>query len=119
MPAARIWLRVWATVFKFATKALKQAVDEVLEKADMTMDDVDYVICHQANRRIIEHVIKKFPEHEYKFYINIDKYANTSAASIPIVMDEMIEQKILKPGMKVLAVGFGAGLTWGGALFKV
>ena len=106
-------------VFKFATKALKQAVDEVLEKADMTMDDVDYVICHQANRRIIEHVIKKFPEHEYKFYINIDKYANTSAASIPIVMDEMLEQKILKPGMKVLAVGFGAGLTWGGALFTV
>lgn len=106
-------------VFRFATRAFKQALDEVLAKAEMTMDDVDYVICHQANRRIIENVIKKFPEHEYKFYINIDKYANTSAASIPIVLDEMMEQKILQQGMKVIVIGFGAGLTWGGALFTI
>ena len=83
----------------------------------MTLDDVDHVICHQANRRIIEHVMKKLPGYEHKFYINIEKYANTSAASIPIVMDEMRSKKILHEGDTVLVVAFGAGLTWGSALF--
>ena len=105
-------------VFRFAVKALKQGIDEVLKEANMTLDDVDHVICHQANRRIIEHVIKKMPEYEHKFYINIEKYANTSAASVPIVMDEMRNKKLLHKGDVVLVVAFGAGLTWGSALFN-
>lgn len=104
-------------VFKFAVRALKQGIDEVLNEAGMTLDDVDHVICHQANRRIIEHVMKKLPGYEHKFYINIEKYANTSAASIPIVMDEMRDKKLLHNGDVVLVVAFGAGLTWGSALF--
>lgn len=105
-------------VFRFAVKALKQGIDEVLREANMTLDDVDHIICHQANRRIIEHVIKKMPEYEHKFYINIEKYANTSAASVPIVMDEMRHKKLLHKGDVVLVVAFGAGLTWGSALFN-
>lgn len=106
-------------VFKFAVKVLKQGVDTVLEEAGLTIDDVDYIVCHQANRRIIEHVMKKYPEAEDKFYINIQDYANTSAASIPIALDEMFEKQLLKKGMKVVMVGFGAGLTWSSALMTI
>jgi len=106
-------------VFKFAVKVLKQGVDTVLEEAGLTVDDVDYIVCHQANRRIIEHVMKKYPGAEDKFYINIQDYANTSAASIPIALDEMFEKQLLKKGMKVVMVGFGAGLTWSSALMTI
>ena len=106
-------------VFRFATGALAQAVKETLEEAQKTIDDIDYIVCHQANERIIRHVQKKYPGNEHKFYINIDRYGNTSSASIPIALDEMKEQEILKPGMQVVCVGFGAGLTWSGALIEV
>ena len=106
-------------VFRFATGALAQAVKETLEEAQKTIDEIDYIVCHQANERIIRHVQKKYPGNEHKFYINIDRYGNTSSASIPIALDEMKEQEILKPGMQVLCVGFGAGLTWSGALIEV
>ena len=106
-------------VFRFATTALAQAVEETLKEADKSIDDVDYIVCHQANERIIRHVQKKYPGREDRFFINIDKYGNTSAASIPIALDEMMEQKLLKRGMKVLCVGFGAGLTWSGALIEI
>ena len=106
-------------VFRFATTALAQAVEETLKEADKSIDDVDYIVCHQANERIIRHVQKKYPGSEDRFFINIDKYGNTSAASIPIALDEMMEQKLLKQGMKVLCVGFGAGLTWSGALIEI
>ena len=92
---------------------------QVLEEADLAVNDIDYVVCHQANERIIRHVQKKYPGREDRFFINIDKYGNTSAASIPIALDEMMEQKLLKRGMKVLCVGFGAGLTWSGALIEI
>ena len=106
-------------VFKFAVVALKKALDSVLTKAGMDLKDIDHVVCHQANRRIIEHVMKQYPEYADKFYINIDRYANTSAASIPIAIDEMVENGIIGPGDKLLCVGFGAGLTWSSAIFTV
>ncbi len=106
-------------VFKFAVRVLKQGLDEVLAEAELTIDDVDYVVCHQANKRIIEHVMKKFPGQEHKFYINIENYANTSGASIPIALDEMREQGLLQEGMKIVTVGFGAGFTWASALITV
>jgi 3-oxoacyl-[acyl-carrier-protein] synthase-3 len=106
-------------VFKFAVKVIQNGIEQVLRDAGHGMGDIDYVICHQANARIIEHVKKKYPEYGDKFYINIDRYANTSAASIPIALDEMIEQNKLKKGMKIICVGFGAGLTWSSALFTV
>lgn len=106
-------------VFRFAVRALRQGIDEVLAEAGLTIDGIDYVVCHQANERIIESVRKKYSGAEEKFYVNIEKYANTSAASIPIALDEMFEKGLLKSGMKVLCVGFGAGFTWSGALFTV
>jgi len=106
-------------VFKFAVNALSQAIDEVLEKAGRDLDSIDAVVCHQANARIINNVKRKYAQYASKFYINIDKYGNTSAASIPIVLDEMIEKGILKQGNSVLCVGFGAGLTWSGAIIDI
>ena len=106
-------------VFRFAVRAFTQGMEDVLMEAGVRLEEVDHVICHQANRRIIEHVMKKYPGQEDKFYINIERYGNTSAASIPIALDEMREKGMLKEGMRVLAVGFGAGFTWSGALFTI
>ena len=106
-------------VFKFAVRVLKQGIDSVLHEADLAMDDIDYVVCHQANRRIIEHVMKKYSGQDEKFYVNIQNVANTSAASIPLALDEMRKKQLLKPGMKVIMVGFGAGFTWSSALVTV
>lgn len=106
-------------VFRFAVKALRQGIDAVLADAGLTIEDVDYIVCHQANERIIESVRKKYDVSADKFYVNIEKYANTSAASIPIALDEMFEKGMLKPGMKVVCVGFGAGFTWSGTLITI
>lgn len=106
-------------VFKFAVSVIAEGVEEVLKKANLTMDDIDYVVCHQANERIIDHVRKKYAGNEDKFYKNIASYANTSAASIPIALDEMFEKEMLKPGMKIITVGFGAGFTWSSALITI
>lgn len=106
-------------VFKFAVRVLKQGLDTILEDAGLGIEDVDYVVCHQANKRIIEHVMKKYPGHEQKFYMNIENYANTSGASIPIALDEMREQGLLQEGMRVVMVGFGAGFTWSSALLTI
>lgn len=104
-------------VFKFAVKAIAQGIDEILEKAGKTIKDIDYVVCHQANERIIDHVSRKYKG--VTFYKNMDRYANTSAASIPIALDEMYEKGMLKSGMKIILVGFGAGFTWSSALLTI
>lgn len=106
-------------VFKFAVRVVKQGLDTVLEDAGLTMEDIAYVVCHQANKRIIENIMKKYPGQEQKFYMNIQNYANTSGASIPIALDEMREQGLLQEGMRIVMVGFGAGLTWAGALITI
>lgn len=106
-------------VFKFAVTVIGQGIDAVLEGTGLTMDDIDYVVCHQANERIIDHVRKKYKTDEAKFYKNIERYGNTSAASVPIALDEMHEKGLLKPGMRIICVGFGAGLVWSSVLFTV
>lgn len=105
-------------VFKFATRVLPMCIEKVLEKASLTKDDIDYFVVHQANERIIRHVYKKMKVTSDKFYLNVDEYGNTSAASIPLVLGEMNEKKLLKRGMKILCVGFGAGLTYGANLIE-
>ena len=105
-----------SAVFRFAVNAVKEAIDAVIEEADMKIEDVDYVICHQANERILSHVRKKYELPEEMFFMNLQKYANTSAASIGIALDEMLEEGLIKNGMKIIAVGFGAGFTWTAAL---
>lgn len=103
-------------VFRFAVNAVKEGIDEVLADAKLEIEEIDYFVCHQANARIIEHVRKKLTLPPEKFFMNLQKYANTSAASIPIAIDEMMELGIIKEGTKIICVGFGAGFTWTAAL---
>lgn len=105
-------------VFKFAVSTVPKTVFELLDKAGLTADDIDLFVCHQANMRIIESVAKKCKQSLDKFYINLDEYGNTSSASIPIALSELNQKGMLKPGMKIICVGFGAGLTWGGAYIE-
>ena len=105
-------------VFKFAIQTIPQSIDHVLNQAKMTLEEIDYVVCHQANERIIKHVYKKYQCPQEKFYINLQEYGNTSAASIPLALAEMNEKGLLKKGMKIILVGFGGGLTWGALLME-
>ncbi|QDH22817.1 beta-ketoacyl-ACP synthase III [Saccharibacillus brassicae] len=102
-------------VFKFAVRIMGTATEEVLRKADMTKDDIDLFIPHQANIRIIQSAMQRLDLSEDRVMINVDKYANTSAASIPLALVEAYEQGRIKEGDRVVMVGFGGGLTWGGA----
>ena len=105
-------------VFRFAVEAVPHCIRVLLEETGLGLEDIDWFVPHQANKRIIDHVAKKLKVPNEKFYQNMMRYGNTSAASIPIALDEMAEQGLLKRGQKVLCVGFGAGLTWGGALLE-
>lgn len=105
-------------VFKFAVEAIQTSIQNLLDQSDLTLDDIDHVVCHQANYRIISYVIKKLKADAQKFYINLDEYGNTSAASIPLALSEMNEKGFFKKGQRVILVGFGAGLTWGATLFE-
>lgn len=100
-------------VFRFATRVMGSATKEALELANMKLDEVDWIIPHQANYRIIETAAKYLKMPLGKFVVNVDRYGNTSTASIPIAAVEAIENGKLKGGNKVVFVGFGAGLTWG------
>ena len=100
-------------VFRFATRVMGAATKEALELAGLTTADVDWVIPHQANFRIIETAAKYLKMPMDKFVVNVDRYGNTSTASIPIAAVEAVEKGQLKAGNKVVFVGFGAGLTWG------
>jgi 3-oxoacyl-[acyl-carrier-protein] synthase-3 len=100
-------------VFRFATRVMAASTRKVLERAGYTTDDVDLVVPHQANIRIIQNsVLNQLKIPAEKVFVNLEKYGNTSTASIPIALCEAIEAGKLKPGYKVVFVGFGAGLTW-------
>jgi 3-oxoacyl-[acyl-carrier-protein] synthase-3 len=100
-------------VFRFATRVVGEATGQVLAKAGMTVDDIDLFIPHQANLRIIEAAVRRLGIPEERVFVNIDRYGNTSSASIPIALCEAFESGRLQPGQRVVMVGFGAGLTWG------
>lgn len=104
-------------VYIFAVGAIIDTVNHLLELNGMSFKDIDHVIPHQANRRIIEAACKRADWPEEKFFMNMDRFANTSAASIPLAMDEMLAKKLLNRGQTVLTIGFGSGLTFGGNLF--
>lgn len=105
-------------VFKFAVKTVPECVNELLAKGQKESEEVKYFILHQANRRIIQSVAKRLKASEEKFPVNLDEYGNTSAASIPILLDEMNRSGKLERGDLLLMSGFGAGLTWGGTLLR-
>ncbi|MDI6732144.1 MAG: beta-ketoacyl-ACP synthase III [Candidatus Margulisbacteria bacterium] len=105
-------------VFKFAVRVLEESIYAVTKLADLTVADIDLLIPHQANSRIIDHVTKKLGLPKEKVYVNLQKYGNTSAASIPLALDEALQDKRLKSGDIVVLSGFGAGLTCGANLMR-
>lgn len=103
-------------VFKFAVRVMGSATEEVLRKAGKTKEDIDLFVPHQANIRIIQSAMNRLDLPEDRCVINVDKYANTSAASIPLALVEAAQQGRIKEGDTVLLVGFGGGLTWGASV---
>jgi len=103
-------------VFRFAAGAIVNSCRRSLDMAGLTIDDVDLIIPHQANLRIIESAAKKLRCPIDKFFMNLDKYGNTSAGSIPVALTEAHEEGRLQPGSRVLLTGFGGGLSWGSVL---
>jgi 3-oxoacyl-[acyl-carrier-protein] synthase-3 len=105
-------------VFKHAVRVMCQSAIDVLEKAGLTAEDVDLVVPHQANNRIIEALATRLDIGMDKFKINLDRYGNTSAASVPIALDEAFRNGRINPGDNILMVAFGGGLTWASALIR-
>jgi len=104
--------------FKMAVRCIEEVCREVLDQAGLTTDDVDWFIPHQANARIINAVGKRLGIQDERCYVNIDRYGNTSAASIPIALDEVVRAGKVKPDQIVLMAAFGAGLTWAASVAR-
>ena len=105
-------------VFKFATSVIVSSINKILKENNLNINDIDYIIPHQANLRIIDDVAKKLNISKDKFYVNLESYGNTSAASVPIAFSEVVEKNLIKKGDKVILVAFGGGLTWAGILLE-
>lgn len=105
-------------VFKFATRVVGEATLQAIDKAGLTLDDIDLLIPHQANLRIIELAARHLGLPMEKIVVNLDRYGNTSAASIPIALVEALEEGRIHDGMNVVMVGFGGGLTWAAAVVR-
>jgi 3-oxoacyl-[acyl-carrier-protein] synthase III len=105
-------------VFKFATRVLVSSAQAVLEQCDLSIEDVDVYVPHQANVRIIDHAVAKLGIPKEKVIVNVDRYGNTSSASIPLALADAAASGLLKQGDTVLMTGMGAGLTWGSAVMR-
>lgn len=105
-------------VYKFATRKVPECIEEALKGAELTVDDIDYFVLHQANLRIIQTVAKRLGADISKFPTNLERVGNMSSATIPVLLDEMNRQELLKPGMRILMSGFGAGLTYGACVVE-
>ncbi|RMF31779.1 MAG: ketoacyl-ACP synthase III [Chloroflexi bacterium] len=106
-------------VFKFATRVLAESTVEVVSAAGLTLEEIDLIIPHQANLRIIQSAARQLGVPMEKFFINLDRYGNTSAASIPVALSEALEQGRAREGDTVVMVGFGGGLTWAAAVVQL
>jgi 3-oxoacyl-[acyl-carrier-protein] synthase III len=105
-------------VFRFATRVMVSSAQAVLEECGKTVEDVDVYVPHQANVRIIDHAVRKLGFPAEKVVVNVDRYGNTSSASIPLALADAADDGRLQPGKLVLMTGMGAGLTWGSALVE-
>jgi 3-oxoacyl-[acyl-carrier-protein] synthase-3 len=105
-------------VFKFATRVLVSSAERVLEACELTIDDVDVYVPHQANVRIIDHAARKLGVPPERVVINVDRYGNTSSGSIPLALADAAADGRLRPGQVVLMTGMGAGLTWGSGVIE-
>jgi 3-oxoacyl-[acyl-carrier-protein] synthase-3 len=105
-------------VYVFATDVIPRIIEEVTAKEGITPDQLDHIIPHQANVRIIDFIVKKTGIAKEKFLLNLDRYGNTAAASVGLVLDENLRNGVIRPGELVLVMGFGGGLSWGGILIQ-
>lgn len=105
-------------VFVFATDVIPQIIEEVTAGAGIKPEELDHIIPHQANVRIIDFISKKTGIAKEKFLMNLDRYGNTAAASVGLALDENMRNGVIKRGDKVLMMGFGGGLAWGGLLIQ-
>lgn len=105
-------------VFRFATRAMPQAVRQAAAKAGLRVEDLDWIIPHQANVRIIQTAARRLRLPQERFYMNLEHYGNTSAASVPIALCEAVQEGLIEPGQHLVLVGFGAGLTWAAAALR-
>ncbi len=105
-------------VFKSAVRSMAEASDQALQRAGVTADDIDLVIPHQANMRIIEATARYAGIPMDKVYVNVDRYGNMSSATIPVALDEAVEEGRIKPGSLILMVAFGAGFTWASSVYR-
>lgn len=105
--------------YKFAVATVPKVIESVVSKAGLTYDDIDHYVMHQANLRIIESIAKKVKQPMDKFVVNIEKYGNTSAASVGLALDEAMAEGRIHPGDKVLLCAFGAGRTWGAVVLTM
>jgi 3-oxoacyl-[acyl-carrier-protein] synthase-3 len=106
------------SVFVFATDVIPRIIEEVTSGAGIKPEDLDHIIPHQANVRIIDFISKKTGIAKEKFLMNLDRYGNTAAASLGLALDENLRNGVIKPGDLVLMMGFGGGLSWGGILIR-
>ena len=105
-------------MFKNAVRSMADACDQALQQAGLSGEDVDLLIPHQANIRIIEATAKHAKIPMDKVFVNVDRYGNTSAGSIPIALDEAVRDGVVRPGSLVLLVAFGGGFTWASVLVR-
>jgi 3-oxoacyl-[acyl-carrier-protein] synthase-3 len=105
-------------IFRFASEVVQSSIEEVTKKANLTLEDIDLIIPHQANGRILELVAKKLRMPQHKFYSNVEWVGNTSAASIPVALSDAVDNGRLQPDSNVIFIGFGGGLTWASAVVK-
>jgi 3-oxoacyl-[acyl-carrier-protein] synthase-3 len=106
------------SVFVFATDVIPTIIEDVTARAGISVDQLDHIIPHQANVRIIDFISKKTGIAKERFLLNLDRYGNTAAASVGLALDENLSNGVIKPGEKVLIMGFGGGLSWGGILIQ-
>lgn len=105
-------------VLRFAVSAISDGVKKLLEETGISIDEVKYIVPHQANIRIIQSAAKKLHVNLEKFYVDLDKYGNTSSASVPIALNEMYEEGMIKKGDKLILVAFGGGLTYASTMIE-
>ena len=106
-------------VFKFAVKQVPDSIHKLLDAQGLSVANIDHFVLHQANYRIIESVAKRLKVSLDKFIITIDEYGNTSAASVPLALDELVRSGRVRPGDRLMISGFGGGLTWGSVLWQI
>lgn len=108
-----------AAVFKFAVTTFPDLIAQTLDKAGLKAEDVDMYVCHQSNARILAAARERFGLPEHKLYVNIDRVGNTVGASVPLCLDELTKAGRVQPGMRVMFLAFGGGLTWGSSLWQM